>query len=186
MTTDTSPGFDKRLLRNALGKFGTGVTVITTRRAEGELVGLTASSFNTVSLEPPLVLWSLSASSPSMQAFRDATHFAVNVLALDQVWLSTHFSTPQPDKFAAVKWQAGLGGAPLLDGCIARFECRNAFRQEGGDHLIFIGRVERFCSFSGAPLLCCGGKYFSGHPIEALPPVLTAEDSEDSDWAGIG
>jgi flavin reductase (DIM6/NTAB) family NADH-FMN oxidoreductase RutF len=186
MTKDTFPVFDKRELRNALGKFGTGVTVITTRREDGGLIGLTASSFNSVSLDPPLVLWSLSSSSPSMPAFLAATHFTVNVLALDQAWISAHFSTPQPDKFASVKWSQGLGGAPVLDGCIAHFECSRAFHHEGGDHLILVGRVERFSSAAKPPLLFCGGKYFTGHAINALAPVITAEDSDDSDWAGIG
>jgi flavin reductase (DIM6/NTAB) family NADH-FMN oxidoreductase RutF len=186
MTNQTTPAFDKRELRAALGKFGTGVTVITTRRASGELVGLTASSFNSVSLDPALVLWSLSSSSPSMPAFLNASHFTVNVLALEQVWLSKHFSMPQADKFAGVKWSPGLGGAPVIEGCTAQFECRNEFHHEGGDHLILVGRVERFSYAARPPLLFCGGKYFTGHPIEALAPVRTAEDTDDSDWAGIG
>jgi flavin reductase (DIM6/NTAB) family NADH-FMN oxidoreductase RutF len=178
--------FDKRALRNSLGSFGTGVTVITTLRADGTRVGVTASSFNSVSLDPPLVLWSIGTSSPSMSAFRDATYFVVNVLSLEQVWLSKHFSTPQEDKFAAVQWTPGLGGVPVLTGCIAQFECRNEFQHEGGDHLILVGHVERFASREASPLLFCKGKYHMAAPIEALAPVQTAEDTLESDWAGIG
>jgi len=176
------PKPDTRELRNALGKFGTGVTVITTRRADGELAGLTASSFNSVSLDPPLVLWSLSRASPSLPAFRDAAYFTVNVLAQEQAWLSQRFSTPQADKFAGVPWRPGLGGAPVLDNCLAHFECRGHACHEGGDHLIMVGRVERFSHAAGRPLLFCGGKYVAGHPMHMLASAHAAE----SDWAGIG
>lgn len=148
-----------RALRTALGAFATGVTVVTTLDPEGRAIGLTVNSFNTVSLEPPLVLWSLSRASPNLEAFLRAGHFAVNVLAADQQALSERFARRGADKFAGLDWREGLGGAPLLPGCCAILECRNETQHPGGDHLIFIGRVEG-CSRSGeAPLVFHGGRY---------------------------
>jgi flavin reductase (DIM6/NTAB) family NADH-FMN oxidoreductase RutF len=153
------PPIDTREFRRALGTFATGVTVITTTRADGEPVGLTANSFSSVSLDPPLVLWSLSLRSPSRQAFEQASHFAVNVLAADQVHLSKRFATPLPDKFAGVAWRHGLARLPLIDGAAARLECASAARHVSGDHVIFIGQVERFAYEAKAPLVFCQGRY---------------------------
>ncbi len=139
----TPAPFDCRAFRNALGGFATGVTVVTAMAAEGTPVGLTVSSFNSVSLEPPLVLWSLSANSPSLGIFESASHFAVNVLAANQEEVSNRFASRLEDKFDGVSWQPGLGGAPVLAGTCASFECANVVRHAGGDHLIFIGQVER-------------------------------------------
>ena len=156
----TPASFDSRAFRNALGCFATGVTVITAQGPDGKLMGLTVNSFSSVSLEPPLVLWSLAASSPNLEGFQRTSHYAINVLALDQEALSNHFATRQEDKFSSIEWTPGLGGAPLLPGCHAQFEVRNEFHYPGGDHLIFVGHVERFSANpEAAPLLFHGGRY---------------------------
>lgn len=149
-----------RDLRSTLGSFATGVTVVTALAADGEPIGMTISSFNSVSLEPPLILWSLATSSPNLAAFRDASHYAVNVLAVDQQSLSDRFAARDQDRFAELQRRPGLGGAPLLDGCCAWFECANETQYPGGDHVIFVGRVERFAlGDAQAPLIFHGGRY---------------------------
>lgn len=146
-------------LRAALGRFATGVTIITCAGPEGAPVGLTANSFSALSLDPPLVLWSLRRASASLAAFEAAPHFAVNVLAESQVDLSRRFASSQPDKFGEGAWASGLGGAPVLAGCAAVFECEVASCQVAGDHVLFIGRVLRLADLSVAPLLFQGGHY---------------------------
>ena len=156
----TPAGFDSRAFRNALGCFATGVAVVTAQGPDGALMGLTINSFSSVSLEPPLVLWSLATSSPNLEGFQRASHYAVNILALEQEALSNHFATRQEDKFSSIPWTPGLGGAPLLPGCHASFQIRNEFHYPGGDHLIFVGHVERFEANPGIPpLLFHGGRY---------------------------
>ena len=148
-----------KALRQALGRFATGVTIITCRAADGAPVGLTANSFSALSLDPPLVLWSLRLASPSLPAFQAASHFAVNVLADSQVDLSRRFASPEPDKFAEGAWLPGLGDAPVLAGCAAVFECAVHSQQLAGDHVLFIGRVLRLADGVVAPLLFQGGHY---------------------------
>lgn len=156
----TSP-IDPRELRNALGRFATGVCVVTTRSAGGQAAGLTVNSFSSVSLDPPLVAWCLGRRAPSLKTFSEAEHFAVHVMAADQQDLSLHFARPAPDKFADVQgeFEAGLGAVPVMKNALARFECRKASVVEGGDHLIFIGRVERFTYGDRAPLLFHAGRF---------------------------
>ncbi|WP_261803703.1 flavin reductase family protein [Variovorax sp. PAMC26660] len=151
--------FDRRDFRKALGQFTTGVTVITTRAIDGRRVGMTANSFSSVSLDPPLVLWSLARQAPSVADFTGASHFAINVLAVHQHHLSRQFSTPQADKFGGVDCCEGTAGVPLLNGVIARFVCRSVKQYDGGDHLIFIGEVERYDRFDGEPLVFHSGYY---------------------------
>jgi flavin reductase (DIM6/NTAB) family NADH-FMN oxidoreductase RutF len=151
--------FDTRDFRRSLGKFATGITVITTRTAEGQPIGFTANSFASASLEPPLVTWNLARSSANIGHFERCSHYAVNVLSHDQMALSIHFAKPSGDKFALIGYEEGAGGAPLLAGCCAWFECSNEVRYPGGDHLIFLGRVERFARAERAPLLYHGGHY---------------------------
>ena len=146
-------------LRAALGRFATGVTIITCRGADGAPVGLTANSFTSLSLAPPLVLWSLRQASSSLAAFEAAEHFAINVLAETQVDLSRRFAAATTDKFAEGVWADGHGGAPVLSGCAAVFECRIETRQVAGDHVLFIGRVLRLADLAVAPLLFQGGHY---------------------------
>ncbi len=146
--------------------FATGVTIVTARTPAGELVGLTANSFNSVSLSPPLVLWSLSRAAGSMAALSAGSHYAVNILAADQKALAERFASRRTDRWADVPYTLSECGAPLLDGAVASFECFNRSRYEEGDHVIFVGEVER-CSHrpGAAPLLFHGGKFYTEHPL---------------------
>ena len=156
---------DQRHLRNALGRFATGVTVVTTRAVDGRLEGLTANSFSAVSLDPPLVLWSLRASAPSLPGFKTAGHFAVNVLSASQHGLCRRFATRSRDKFESVDHAPGLGGCPLLAGALATFECSTERDVAGGDHVIFFGRVRRAAFADGAPLIFSAGTYGTHTPL---------------------
>ena len=172
-----APDFDQGRFRSALGQFATGVTIITTRASttdgQSRLLGFTANSFNSVSLDPPLVLWSLSRAASSMAAFIDNPHYAINVLASDQIALSRLFATRSSkagstlssvDRFEGVAWREGSRGAPILEGCCAWFECFNRSRYEEGDHVIFVGEVER-CGFEALePLVFQGGDYHRTMP----------------------
>lgn len=148
LATEPSPAiaaFDTRAFRRALGCFPTGVAVITTRDADGRPVGLTCNSFSSVSLEPPLVLWSLRQQSRLLPAFTAHSGFGVNLLAEDQGELSAHFANSAiVDKFAGVPYRAGLDGVPVLDDCVATFHCRQFTRHAAGDHVVFIGEVMHF------------------------------------------
>jgi flavin reductase (DIM6/NTAB) family NADH-FMN oxidoreductase RutF len=153
-------GINQRHLRHALGRFATGVTVVTTRTADGKLEALTANSFAAVSLDPPLVLWSLWRNATSLPSFLESGYFAVNVLAADQCDLSRHFAMRAENKFANVANDAvGLGGCPLLSGTIASFQCTTENTVVGGDHIIFIGRVHRATYRDGEPLIFSAGQY---------------------------
>ena len=157
---------DSQQFRAALGMFATGVTIVTVRSADGGLVGLTANSFNSVSLDPPLVLWSLARRAGSMPVFTQGSHYAINILAADQKALAQRFATRDIDRFAGVAWSEGAGGAPVLEGTVATFECANRSRYEEGDHVIFVGEVERCTARAGAqPLIFHGGRYFTELPI---------------------
>lgn len=152
--------FDSTSFRKALGLFVTGVTVITTRTAEGEPVGVTANSFNSVSMTPPLILWSLGRASRSLEAFETTDHFAVHILRSDQRDISNQFARSGADKFEGVPYVTGQSGIPLLTDCAARFECSVYDRHDGGDHIIFIGEVLSILSdHDAAPLLYHGGRY---------------------------
>ena len=168
---------DPTLLRRAFGAFVTGVTIITTRTASGEPVGLTVNSFNAVSLSPPLALWSLSRGSASFDAFVQASHFVVHVLAADQMALSQRFAKTGGDKFAGLTWRKALADVPLLNGVAASFVCRNAERFPGGDHLIFVGEILSFERSERAPLVYAGGKYARLHDEADAPP-------DDGNFAG--
>ena len=155
----TAAGIDTRAFRRALGNFATGVTVVTAADATGRKVGVTANSFNSVSLDPPLILWSIDKRSTSHAVFEAASHFAVNVLAADQIDLSNNFARPKEDRFAEVEYQAGEGGAPVLADCSARFECEKYQQVDGGDHWIMIGKVVAFDDCGRSPLLYHQGAY---------------------------
>jgi len=150
---------DPRQLRNALGRFTTGVTIVTCCDAQGRFVGLTANSFNSLSLEPPLVLWSLRTASPALAAFQAATRFAVNVLAESQVDLSRRFASRVDDRFVEGAWALGEQGAPVLAGSAAVFECESVSHQVAGDHHLFIGRVLACTEAPVPPLLFQAGHY---------------------------
>jgi 3-hydroxy-9,10-secoandrosta-1,3,5(10)-triene-9,17-dione monooxygenase reductase component len=157
---DAAATFDAREFRRALGTFPTGVAVVTTRDASGAFVGLTINSFSSLSLEPPLVLWALNATSPNLAAFDRARYFAVNILAEDQVELSRRFASQVANKFLHLDIHAGLEGVPLIAASAARLECRAAARHNGGDHVLFIGHVERFAyDPQKRPLVFYAGRY---------------------------
>jgi flavin reductase (DIM6/NTAB) family NADH-FMN oxidoreductase RutF len=147
------------LLRSALGGFATGVTIATCRDASGQEVGLTVNSFNSLSLDPPLILWSLRLASPSLPAFDTAAHFAINVLAESQVELSRRFAGVLPGRFDQGDWHDGIGRVPLLAGSLACFECERVSSQTAGDHRLFIGRVLQLRSQALPPLVFHGGRY---------------------------
>ncbi|WP_290869341.1 flavin reductase family protein [Aquabacterium sp.] len=158
--TPIAPPFTSEEFRATLGQFTTGVTIVTARDADGRLLGLTANSFNSVSLNPPLVLWSLARHSSSMQGLRSATHYAINVLSADQRGLAERFASKCADRFEGVAWQPGLSGAPVIDGAIAVFECAHHAQHEAGDHLIFVGQVTHCRRRIGAaPLVYHGGRF---------------------------
>ncbi|MBI1218642.1 MAG: hypothetical protein GC186_08860 [Rhodobacteraceae bacterium] len=152
------PQSDVGAYRRCLGEYPTGVAVVTTER-DGAAYGMTSNSFASVSLDPALVLWSLRRESTSFAAFEGCGHFAVNVLATDQLALAQRFAKSGPDKFAGVPVTSGMGGAPLLEGVAAAFECRLWRADEAGDHLILIGEVEGFHRNDRQPLLFSKGRY---------------------------
>jgi flavin reductase (DIM6/NTAB) family NADH-FMN oxidoreductase RutF len=151
------PEFSETELRKALGRFATGVTVVTTMTPTGPL-GMTANSFASVSLDPPLVLWSPARRSRRFPAFEAASHFAIHVLSAGQRPLAERFARSGHD-FAGLEFEAGHGGAPLLAGCSARFECRHAAGYDGGDHLIVMGEVLRLVEADVPPLIFHRGRY---------------------------
>jgi flavin reductase (DIM6/NTAB) family NADH-FMN oxidoreductase RutF len=160
------PNFAPTEFRKALGMFATGVTIVTARSAQGKLIGLTANSFNSVSMTPPLVLWSLARAAGSMAAFSTGSHYAINILSAEQHDLARQFAARDADRFANVAFVEGACGAPLLKGAVATFECFNRSRYEEGDHVIFVGEVERCAHRAGAaPLLFHGGKFYAEHPL---------------------
>lgn len=165
--SDTTPvpadsgtdSIDPREFREALGHFATGVTVITASSGAGLRAGLTANSFSSVSLNPPLVLWSLALHAPSLTVFQDASHFCIHVLSQEQEDLARHFAKSSAEKFAGLEVGEGLGGTPLLGGAIARFQCRSVYRYYGGDHIIFLGQVEAMEKAEGRPLIFYRGAF---------------------------
>ena len=155
-------------LRKTFGMFATGVTVITTVSSDGSRYGLTVNSFSSVSLDPPLILWSQSIKAPSHEVFRAASRFAVNILAEDQISVSQHFAGGQPDKFAEVATHAGAGNVPLIDGCCAYIECVTQMMIPGGDHTVYLGRVQRISRVAKPPLVFSGGRYMCVQPYEVI------------------
>jgi flavin reductase (DIM6/NTAB) family NADH-FMN oxidoreductase RutF len=166
LASDASP-IDPRDFRNALGTYATGVTIITAAGANGKPYGLTCNSFASVSLNPPLVLWSLGMFSQALNTFQNASHFTVNVLDASQQALAAKFAKSTEDKFAGVEWTPGLGNAPVIAGCVANFQCRAANRYYGGDHVIFLGAVEAYAYNRKAPLLFAHGDYGRLHGADA-------------------
>src|SRR4051812_48046084 len=158
LASDSSP-IDPRDFRNALGTYGTGVTIITAAGPDGKPIGLTCNSFASVSLNPPLVLWSLGIFSQSMSVFQSASHFTVNVLGASQQALAAKFAKSSEGKFAGVDWSPGLGNAPILGESVEIFKCRAANRYYGGAHVFFLGAVEAFSYTRGEPLLFARGAY---------------------------
>ncbi|WP_374315467.1 flavin reductase family protein [Aquabacterium sp.] len=168
--TASQTTFTPEEYRAALGQFATGVTVVTARAADGSLVGLTANSFNSVSLDPPLVLWSLAKQSGSMPGFLSASHYAINVLGADQRQLAERFARKGIDRFDGAPWKPGLTGAPVIDGAVAVFECEQRSQHDEGDHVIFVGRVMHCRRRVGVPpLVYQGGRFFTDLNWSAPP-----------------
>ena len=142
--TGTVNLFDSTTFRKALGHFPTGVAIVTTRSSDGRPVGLTINSFSSLSLDPPLVMWSLANRSASLSIFNECNYFAINVISQAQTDAALGFANPNvKDKFALVSHADGQEGVPLIDDCVATFVCENYRQYEGGDHTIFIGKVVR-------------------------------------------
>ena len=157
--------FDTRHFRHALSQFATGVTVITTTAADGSMLGITATSFNSVSLQPPLVLWSLGAMSNSLAAFTACSHYVINVLSADQAALANRFASKLTNRFDGIDIDLSENGQPILRGSVGWFECSNRSRYPEGDHIIFVGEVVQ-CEFvSLPPLVFHAGGYASTTPL---------------------
>lgn len=154
----------QREFRSAIGSFATGVTIATTTNSDGDPVGVTASSFNSVSLDPPLILWSLAKNSNSRPAFCDSGHFAIHILAASQEDLSNKFSRSSDNKFDGIDWSEGKLGSPILNEHAGLFQCRTRHQYEGGDHIILVGEVIDYDSRDEAPLLFHGGQYVERRP----------------------
>lgn len=152
---------DTKELRNAMGTFATGITVVTTLDGQNEPVGMTVNSFSSVSLDPPLVLWCLAETSNYCDIFLNADYFAINILSADQQPLSQLFASPEENKFSQTDWHAGVQKMPLFPGCIAHMECRIEHRHAGGDHIILVGLVLNFKHTDAAPLVFSRGDYHS-------------------------
>jgi len=150
---------DPRDFRDALGTFATGVTIVTAMAGDGRPYGVTCNSFASVSLNPPLVLWSLGTFSQGLTIFQDASHFTVNVLGVSQQTLASQFAKSVADKFAGVSWTPGLGSAPVIANSVANFQCRAVNRYYGGDHVIFLGAVEAYSYNREEPLLFARGGF---------------------------
>lgn len=176
------PTLDGRAFRRALGQFATGVTVITTSH-DDQLIGMTANSFSAVSLEPPLVLWSIRKESGSVDAFSHSGHFSINVLAENQIEASGLFARHNEDQLDQISWTPSRYGDPLLEGSVAQFECVTESVTEAGDHYILLGRVERFARFAGPPLLFAQGQYgsFGRHPELRAPSTSGSNTAESED-----
>ena len=162
---------DKRELRDALGCFATGVTIVTSIGPKGELIGITANSFSSVSLNPPLVLFSLDRRAYSLKAFLSTQFFAINVLRSTQGDISTRFAKPLGDKWTGVHYESWETGCPILIDALANFDCKIRYTYDGGDHVIFVGEVLRMaCDMEADPLI-----YFRGGYRYLRPPGRTED-----------
>jgi flavin reductase (DIM6/NTAB) family NADH-FMN oxidoreductase RutF len=149
----------QRALRTALGQFATGVAIATVCSEQGHPLGLTINSFNSLSLDPPLILWSVAKTFPGLPVFEACEHYAIQILSAGQRDLSQRFASRDPEKFSGIPIHEGLGRAPLFEGVCACFECRNTQRHDGGDHILFVSEVVRFTVNAAEPLVFFGGQY---------------------------
>lgn len=174
---------DPKQFRNALGRFATGITVITTCTPSGKCEGMTANSFSAVSLDPPLILWSIRNEAPSLASFLEAEAFAINILTQEQASLSHHFASPSEDKFADIEVSKGYRDCPLISGALAHFECALEKAIPAGDHQIMLGRVMRAGYDAAAqPLLFSTGRYAIAAPL----PNMDATADLATMWDGLG
>lgn len=167
--TSTAPesqqAFDARGFRNALGRFPTGVAIITARDPQGNLHGLTVNSFTSASLNPPLILWSLRNASSMMPVFREVDDFVVNLLAEEHLQEGQLFAVSGPRSFHPEKWQVSESHSPTLHGAVATFKCRTVSRVPAGDHMVFLGEVLSFTYTTSSPLLFHAGKFFGSDEL---------------------
>jgi flavin reductase (DIM6/NTAB) family NADH-FMN oxidoreductase RutF len=159
--------------RRALAQFATGVTIVTTRDADGTPTGLTVNSFNSVSLEPPLILWSLALKASSLQAFRNCRYYAVNVLAAHQLEAAKVFADNRADRYAQVAWHDGPFDMPLIDGAVASLIVSNRSQYIEGDHVIFVGEVATYEAPGGPPLVFHDGRSIASATEEPLPKAFS-------------
>ena len=167
---------DPAELRRCLCSFVTGVTVITVLDDDGKPIGMTANSFNSVSLDPPLIVWSLRTNARAYPVYSTAKRFVVNILSEEQVDVSNRFAKSGPDRFDGVATTPGIGGVPMIDGCSAYLECRTEATYPGGDHLLFLGRVERIVGSARKPLAFGAGKYMVVHPYDNGADIASGSD----------
>lgn len=163
----TGKPFSSRDLREALSRFATGVTIVTTARDDDEPIGMTASSFNSVSMDPPLVLWSVTKTAHSAPVFFKAEHYSVHVLASDQVDLSNRFARSGEDKFSGLSVERDANGVPVIAGCVVRFDCRQWAVYEGGDHWIIVGEVNAIERNNAESLVFSSGSYATANPLRS-------------------
>ena len=164
-----APHSDTRLaLRSALGRFATGVTVISAQTADGHVHCMTVNSFASLSLDPPLILWTLRTGSARYETFSRTGAFSVSVLAETQVDISRKHATPPTDGFSGRNWKAFLGGCPIIEGASAHFVCKSHTEVHKGDHVILIGEVTEFAEYKHPPLMFMGGKYYLGSSLKPL------------------
>lgn len=149
----------KEEFRASLGRFASGVTVVTTKAGDGHLHGLTVSAFCSVSLNPPLILVCIEKKTGSYHAFQESNAFVVNVLSESQIDVSNHFASHLEDKFTGMEYAEGIEGIPVLKNCIVNLECRLAYSYDGGDHTIFVGHIEKTHVSDGEPLVYFHGNY---------------------------
>jgi len=157
--TGNRPTFDSALLRETLGCFPTGVVVAATRGDANAPVGLTINSFTSVSLDPPLILWSIALNAPSLSAFREHDAFTINILSEEQQSLCMQFATPADNKFEGVSWRPGYKDTPIISDALAVLQCRTYRRYEGGDHEIYVGEVKKIEFTDKKPLVFHRGRF---------------------------
>lgn len=174
--------FDMRDLRRCFSKYATGVTVVTSK-SNGTNAGVTANSFSSLSLDPPLILWSIGRKSRSFEIFRIAENFSINILSFDQIDISQQFASAEVDKFRGVGWSPGLNGAPILDGIAGFLECSREAVYDGGDHIIIVGRVTNYARFDKDVLLFVQGRYClaSDHPAAQQDQVISPSQNDDGE-----
>jgi len=160
----TDKSFNQTGFRDTLSQFATGVTIITTLDDDGSPIGITANSFNSVSMDPPLVLWSLAKNAFSLTSFQNAEYYNIHILSVDQEDMSNRFARPGTDKFDTIDFYQGRGDTPVLMDCAALLECRTRHQYDGGDHIIFVGEVLSHMHSAKKPLVFHQGQYASTHP----------------------
>lgn len=180
------PPSDPAHMRQCLSRFATGVTIVATRGSDGRFVGLTANSFNSLSLDPPLILWSLAASASSLEVFKGQRFFSVSVLSVEQVDIARRFASRQPDRFHGVAIHEGLDGIPLIDGALAWFECERRTQVAHGDHWLFVGEVKRCAAAAGSPLIFRHGEFAFADSLGKPDQARSRPDQPPTEQTGSG